>query len=186
MNILQKESYVTKKRIDEVQWTKDKPSLLGRLDMELTERCNNNCIHCCINVPADDRKAKERELSTEEIKKILTEAASLGCMSVRFTGGEPLLRDDFEELYIFTRRLGIKVLLFTNATLITLHFADLFSHIPPLEKIEVSVYGIKKNSYESVTQTAGSFEAAWQGINLLLQYKVPFVVKSALDRKSVV
>jgi len=159
---------------------KNKGPLLSRLDMELTERCNNNCIHCYINLPADDIKAKEQELSTEEIKYILKEAASLGCLKVRFTGGEPLLREDFEELYLFARKLGLKVILFTNATLITSELAEVFVRIPPLERIEISVYGMKKSSYEAVTRVPGSFEAAWQGINLLLKKKVPFVVKSAL------
>jgi len=159
---------------------KGKSPLLSGLDMELTERCNNNCIHCYINLPADDVTAIARELSTIEIKEILKEAASLGCLTVRFTGGEPLLREDFEELYLFTRRLGLKVLLFTNATLITSELAELFARIPPLEKIEITVYGIKRRSYEAATRTPGSFDAAWRGINLLLKKKVPFVVKSAL------
>lgn len=154
--------------------------VLGRLDMELTERCNNNCIHCCINLPADDLQAKKNELSTDEIKRILKEAVSLGCMSVMFTGGEPLLREDFQDLYLFARKQGLRVLLFTNATLITSLLADLFSRIPPLERIEITVYGMKKNSYEAVTRTIGSFETAWRGINLLLEKKVPFVVKGAL------
>lgn len=148
--------------------------------MELTERCSNDCIHCCINLSEEDLAAKNKELSTDGIKRILKEAASLGCMSVRFTGGEPLLRVDFEEVYIFSRRLGLKVLLFTNATLITPHLAGLFSRIPPLEKIEVTVYGMKKNSYEAATRVPGSYEAAWRGINLLLEKKIPFVVKGAL------
>jgi radical SAM protein with 4Fe4S-binding SPASM domain len=57
---------------------------------------------------------------------------------------------------------------------------ELFSKIPPLKKIEVTVYGMKKSSYEAITRVDGSFEAAWQGINLLLDYKIPFVVKGAL------
>lgn len=52
--------------------------------------------------------------------------------------------------------------------------------IPPLEKIEVSIYGMKGNSFEAVTQAKGSFEAAWRGVNLLLEKKIPFVVKGAL------
>ncbi len=177
---MQSESYVFKEDINKaLLWKVAKP-LLGRLDFELTERCNNNCIHCYINLPADDLDAKNKELSTEEIKDILKEAVSLDCMSVRFTGGEPLLREDFEELYVFARRLGLKVLIFTNATLITLHLAELFSRISPLEKIEVSVYGMKKDSYEGVTRTAGSFEVFWRGVNLLLEHKIPFVVKGAL------
>jgi len=112
--------------------------------MELTERCNNNCIHCCINLSENDKAARKNELTTKEIRGILIEAASLGCLTVRFTGGEPLLRDDFEELYIFARKLGLKVMLFTNARLITPHLAELFSRIPPLEKIEITLYGMKK------------------------------------------
>jgi len=176
---MENEPYAIKQNINKVSFGKAHKSILGRLDIELTERCNNNCIHCCINLPADDIDAKNRELSTEEIKNILKDAASLGCISVRFTGGEPLLREDFEELYVFARKSGLRVLIFTNATLITPHLAELFSNIPPLEKIEVSVYGMKKSSYEAVTRVPGSYKAAWNGINLLLKYKVPFVVKNA-------
>jgi radical SAM protein with 4Fe4S-binding SPASM domain len=178
--LMPNESYVTKKTIDKFSLWKDSRPLLGNLDIELTERCNNNCLHCCINLPADNPAAKERELSAEEIKKILTEAVSLGCLSVRFTGGEPLLREDFEELYVFARKLGLKVLLFTNAALITVHLIELFARIPPLEKIEVTIYGMKKSSYEAVSRVSGSYDAAWQGINLLLEHKIPFVVKGAL------
>jgi MoaA/NifB/PqqE/SkfB family radical SAM enzyme len=162
-------------------WKTVKPTL-SDLDIELTERCNNNCVHCCINLQADDPVAKKREIPTEGIKHILKEAASLGCLTVRFTGGEPLLRDDFEELYLCARKLGLKVLLFTNATRITPSLAELLSRIPPLEKIEITVYGMKRTSYETITRAPGSFEAAWLGINLLLEKKVPFVVKSALLR----
>ena len=174
------ESYVTKQRIDKVLLWRDKLPLLSNLVMELTERCNNNCIHCYINLPVDDLDAKKRELSTDQIKGILKEAVSLGCMRVRFTGGEPLLREDFAELYVFSRKLGLKVLIFTNANLITPHLAELFVRIPPLEKIEITVYGMEKSSYEAVTRTPGSFETAWRGINLLLEDRVPFVVKGAL------
>ena len=75
-------------------WEKKAP-LLSYLDLELTERCNFSCLHCYINLPAADRKAKAKELSAERIKAILEEAASLGCLKVRFTGGEPLLRSGF-------------------------------------------------------------------------------------------
>jgi len=91
----------------------EKP-LLGWLDMELTERCNNNCLHCYINLPENDVQAKERELPFEEVKRILKEAASLGCITVRFTGGEPLLREDFKEIYLFSKREDLRVMIFTK------------------------------------------------------------------------
>jgi radical SAM protein with 4Fe4S-binding SPASM domain len=175
-----KDSYTLKVRTDEVSLWKGNTPLLDSLDMELTERCNNNCIHCYINLPADDLNAQQKELSQEEIKKILREAVSLGCLTVGFTGGEPLLRKDFEDLYIFARKLGLRVTIFTNATLITPALTKVFARIPPLQPIEVTVYGMKRSSYEAVTRVSGSFEAAWQGIHLLLEQRVPFVVKGAL------
>ncbi len=175
-----KDSYITRQNWDDAEvWKHSKP-LLRLLDVELTERCNNNCIHCLINIPASDVEAEEMELSCEEIKAVLKEAASLGCLTIRFTGGEPLLRDDFEELYLYARRLGMRVLLFTNATLITPHIAELFSHVPPMKEVEVTVYGMKRGSYEAVTRKSGSFEAAFRGMGLLLENDVPFVVKGAL------
>jgi radical SAM protein with 4Fe4S-binding SPASM domain len=153
---------------------------LGRLDIELTERCDNDCVHCCINLPAGDSAARAREMTTREVEGLLTEAAGLGCLQVRFTGGEPLLRPDLEELYLFARRLGLKVLLFTNARRITPAFADLLARVPPLVSVEVTVYGMHAASYEAVSRVPGSFAQFRRGVDLLLERGVPFVVKAAL------
>ncbi len=153
---------------------------LAYLDIELTERCNNDCAHCCINLPANDRKARSFEMTTGQIKVILDEAADLGCLKVRFTGGEPLLRTDFEELYLHTRRLGIKVLIFTNARMITPGLADLLSRIPPREIIEITVYGMHRESYEEISRAPRSFAQFRRGVELLQERKVPFIVKYAL------
>ena len=119
-------------------------------------------------------------MTTAQVKDILTQAAALGCLRVRFTGGEPLLRPDFEELYLFARRLGMKVLLFTNARLITPRLADLFARIPPRVTIEVTVYGMHAESYDAVARALGAFAQFWRGVNLLLERRVTFIVKQAL------
>ncbi len=160
-------------------WTEKTPPL-NSIDIELTERCTNSCIHCYINLSASDKNALKRELSTEEWKDIIQKIADLGALEIRFTGGEPLLRPDFKELYIFTRKLGIKVLLFTNATLITNEIAELFAQIPPLQDIEITVYGMKKSSYEKVSGVTGSFTKFMNGIKNLKKKKVPFILKGAV------
>jgi len=150
------------------------------LDMELTERCDNDCLHCCINRPANDAAARAAELTTSEVIRILAEAASLGVLSVRFTGGEPLLREDFAEIYLAARRLGLRVLIFTNARRVTPALADLLARVPPRETMEVSVYGMHRRSYEAVSRVAGSFREFRRGIRLLLDRGIPFAVKSAV------
>jgi len=81
---MKSKNYVVKTSFNKTSLWKNSRPLLGRLDMELTERCNNNCIHCCINLSENDKAARKNELTTKEIRGILIEAASLGCLTVRF------------------------------------------------------------------------------------------------------
>ena len=79
-------------------------------DLEVTARCNHDCRHCYINLPAADREARAAELSREEIGSIAGEAVSLGAVLCLITGGEPLLREDFREIYLALKRLGLLVI----------------------------------------------------------------------------
>lgn len=172
--------YTTNLNINQaVLWHNKKPQL-SHLDIELTERCNNACIHCYINLSAQDHTAAMRELSADQWKDIIQQAANMGVLSIRFTGGEPLLRNDFIDIYLFTRRLGIQVILFTNARLITTQLADLFAKVPPRKKIEISSYGMYSSSYDSIARSSGAFVEFRHGVDLLLERGIPFVVKSVL------
>jgi radical SAM protein with 4Fe4S-binding SPASM domain len=172
--------YVENRRYDEAPVWRDCRPLLVSLDMELTERCNNDCIHCYINRNAGDRSAQKAELSLKTIQAILLEAVSQGCLTVRFSGGEPLLREDFDDIYVAARELGLKVILYTNATLITPHRARLFSRIPLLEPIEITVYGMHPNTCRTITRNPMAYEAARRGIDLLTAQGVPFRLKGVL------
>lgn len=171
--------YVTRARSDQAGlWAGGRPRL-EHIDIELTERCNNDCLHCYINRPAGDGEARGREMSGARVGDILAEAASLGCLSVRFTGGEPLLREDFEEIYLAARKLGLKVAVFTNATLVSPRLADLLARVPPLEPVEITLYGMTQESYETMSRAPGSYAAAMAGIELLRERGVPFIAKGA-------
>ncbi|MBU4307238.1 MAG: radical SAM protein [Candidatus Aminicenantes bacterium] len=158
------------------RWTLPRGKL-PTLDIELTERCDNCCIHCCISQPIDDHAVQAQELPSIRIRRLLEEAALLGCLQVRFTGGEPLLREEFRDLYIYARRLGMRVMLFTNARRITRGLADLFTRVPPLVPIEVSVYGMTRSSYEAVTRAPGSHAEFQRGLSELDRQQIPYVVK---------
>ncbi|MCX6559336.1 MAG: radical SAM protein [Candidatus Aminicenantes bacterium] len=153
---------------------------LRQLDLELTERCNFNCLHCTINRPADDTDAEASEMSLEKIVEILRQATALGVLTVRFTGGEPLLRPDFDDIYQAARGLGLRVSLFTNASLITIRKAELFSRVLPLEPVEVSIYGMTEATAAAATQTKGARQAVSRGLKLLEMYGVKFIPKFVL------
>jgi len=107
-------------------------------DLEVTARCNFDCRHCYVNVPADDRDVQQRELSLEEISTIADQAVDLGALWCLVTGGEPLLRRDFNELYLILKRKGLLLSVFTNASLVTKEHVKLFREYPPRD-LEVSV-----------------------------------------------
>ena len=162
-------SYVTRKRLPEIGlWTKlkDKHAAMS-FDLELTARCNLSCRHCYINRPAGDREAKARELAPAEIDRIAGEAVSLGAVWCLVTGGEPLLRRDFFDVYLALRRRGLLVSLYTNATLVEDEHVAFLKRYPPRD-IEVTVYGVTRATYERVTRVPGSFAAFEKGLDRLL------------------
>ena len=180
-----KDRYSTVVRWDKLgPWAKpDGKRRLFTLDIEMTSRCNNDCRHCYINLPAGDRKAKAKELSLEEIADVAEQALSLGTIWSLLTGGEPLLREDFSDIYLQLKKKGLLISVFTNATLVSEEHIRLFKKYPP-KNIEVSVYGVTEETYESVTRRPGSFEAFSRGLALLLENGVRVRLKAMALRSN--
>ncbi len=161
---------------------KAKKSVLS-FDIELTARCNMNCRHCYINLPAGDQEAKKRELTLEEIDRIGGEAVSMGAVWCLVTGGEPLIRKDFFDIYLALRKKGLLLSVYTNATLINEEHIRFFKRYPPRD-MEVTVYGVSEKTYENVTRVLGSFEAFRKGLGLLLESGVDIRLKAMALRSN--
>lgn len=145
--------------------------------LELTARCNNECRHCYINLPAGDADAREKELTIAQIMDIADQAMSLGAIWCNITGGEPLLRQDFADIYLGLKKKGLLVSVMTNATLINSDHVELFRRYPPRD-IEVTVYGVTRETYEAVSRRQGSFNAFMRGLNLLLDAGIKVRLKT--------
>jgi radical SAM protein with 4Fe4S-binding SPASM domain len=156
---------------------------LVSFDLEVTARCNFACRHCYINLPAGDVLAQKMELSLQDIKEIADEAVSLGALWCLITGGEPLLREDFFDIYSYLREKGLLVSVFTNGSLITAHLVKLFKKYPPRD-VEVTVYGITRETYEKVTGKAGAYSAFDRGLSLLLENGVAVQLKAMALRSN--
>jgi radical SAM protein with 4Fe4S-binding SPASM domain len=153
-------------------------------DLEVTARCNNDCRHCYINLPANDAGARERELTVAEIADLADQAIQLGAMWCLLTGGEPLLRSDFADIYLALKRKGLLVSVFTNATLVTEEHARLFKKYPPRD-IEVTIYGATRETYAAVSRKSGSFDRFMRGLNLLFESGVRVRLKAMALKSNV-
>ena len=112
---------------------------------ELTARCNFNCPACYIhqpNVPAQP----ERELSAAQWLQIGKEAADAGTVFLLLTGGEPLLRPDFAEIYTGLKKLGLMISINTNGSLLEGDVAALLERNPPM-RLNVSLYADSEAGY---------------------------------------
>ena len=178
--------YIEKSRLPEFSLWQKMGDRRVPLDfyLEVTARCNNDCRHCNINLPAGDRDAKRDELSLEEILHIADQAVDMGALWCLITGGEPLLRPDFEAIYLGLKRKGLLVSVFTNACLVTEAHIALFKKYPPRD-IEVSVYGVSEESYERVTRKPGSYAAFRRGLDLLLDSGLKVRLKAMALRSNV-
>ncbi len=153
-------------------------------ELELTARCHNNCRHCYVNLKAGDRIAETKELCLAEISRIADEAIALGAVWCLLTGGEPLLREDFSEIYLALKRKGLLVSVFTTAQILTDEHVRLFRQYPPRD-IEITVYGVTRETYERVTRAPGSFAAFSRGLARLLDAGVKVRLKAMALRSNV-
>jgi len=139
---------------------------------EVTYRCNLKCVHCYCK----GSEKLEAELNTKEIKDILDQLYQEGCLEISFTGGEPLIREDFLEIYLYAKRKGFIIDIFTNATLFNKERIAFFQKYPP-RAIEVTLNGITQDIYEAITQVTGSFQKAISNIYELSKRNMPLVLK---------
>ena len=77
--------YARTRKLHEFPLFHHKRPLLAHLDIELTERCNNACIHCYINQPEWHAEVLANEMDKAFAKGVLKQAISLGCLMVRLT-----------------------------------------------------------------------------------------------------
>jgi len=147
--------------------------------IELTERCNLRCVHCFLGDQQSSHRRREQELSTAEWTEILDQIAALGTLRLLITGGDPLLRHDFAEVYRHAKRLGLVVTVFTNGTLVTPEIIELFHDFPPYA-VEISLYGATAATYEAITGVPGSFRRCLDGIERLRELGVDLGLKTVV------
>jgi len=139
------------------------PRLPLQGSIDLTYRCNNNCRHCWLRIPPGAPE-KQDELSFDEIRDIVDQARAMGCREWSISGGEPMLRPDFAEIFDYVTRKATRYSLNTNGTLITPQIAQLMRREG---RKMVAVYGATAEVHDTVTRTPGSFERTMRGFAYL-------------------
>ncbi len=153
--------------------------------LELTYKCNLKCIHCyCRNLHNFRTKDENKELSTKEWKGILDQIRDDGCAFLIFTGGEPLIRSDFLELYLYAKKKGFIISIFTNGAIFSDEIITYLKNFLPYS-IEITLNGITRDTYEKITQVEGSFSNVMINLKKLAANNLPIIIKSNCLKQNV-
>lgn len=141
----------------------------------LTHRCNLRCAHCYARGDSDGGQ----ERTTGFWLGLLDQLADAGCLFLLITGGEPLARPDFAEIYRHARDRGMIVSVFTNGTLVNDAVVALFRDRPP-RVVDITLYGLSEETYQRVTGAKGVFERVWAGVQRLAAAGISLGLKTVL------
>jgi pyrroloquinoline quinone biosynthesis protein E len=144
---------------------------------ELTYRCPLHCAFCSNPV---DYTRHDRELDTSTWKRVLGEARALGAVQLGFSGGEPLLRDDLEELVAHARQLGFYTNLITSGVGLTEARAKALKSAG-LDHIQLSFQDSTRELNDFITSTR-TFELKSKVATIIKAQGYPMVLNCVMHR----
>ncbi len=146
----------------------DKNSIPLSGAFELTSRCPLDCKMCYVHRKENDCEAIKQEKSTEWWLNLAEQAKNAGMFMLLITGGEPLLRCDFEEIYLKIKKMGILVSVNTNGLLIDEQKVKFFTDNPP-QKLNITLYGASSETYRELCGNGEAYEKVIATITVLKQ-----------------
>ncbi|MCW4019504.1 MAG: radical SAM protein [Candidatus Bathyarchaeota archaeon] len=148
-----------------------------RMDMALTFRCQNNCVHCYAGGPHETP-----EMTTAQWKEAIDRLSNIGVFILTFTGGEPTLRDDLTELLRYAEVKGMVTGLITNGR----NLKDK-AYVDALEKagldfVQVTLESHKPEIHDQMTASSGSWKETVTGIRNAVNSQIYVTTNSTLSK----
>jgi cyclic pyranopterin phosphate synthase len=131
--------------------------------VSLTDRCNFDCVYCHNEGLGDTRgpmEPRENEMTTDDVIRFLEVAHEFDVDAVKFTGGEPMLRDDLAEIIRRTPD-GMETSLTTNGTYLPGRAEELVD--AGLDRVNVSQDALDQEAFKQVTKS-GEYQAVIDGV----------------------
>ena len=156
-------------------------NMLRLVAWEVTRSCNLNCVHCRA---AADKGPYPGELSTEKCKEVMDQIAAIGKPIIILTGGEPLLREDIFELASYGDGLGLRMVMATNATLLTPAIAEKMRS-SGIKRVSVSLDRASAINHDAFIKVPGAFEGSLEGIERLKKAGIEFQINTTVTKHNV-
>lgn len=157
---------------------KDDTPALRLVAWETTRNCNLNCVHCRAAATCGPYSG---ELDTRAALKLLDQISEVAKPIIILTGGEPLLREDIFQIAEYGDRLGMRMVMAPNGTLVSQEMADKMKK-SGIQRISVSLDGSNAQSHDRFRGVAGAFEGALQGIENAKAAGIEFQINTTITK----
>ena len=154
--------------------SKNRIPIIG--NFELTRKCPLNCLICY-----NDRKIGVPEMGVEQIFSIIYQLAELGCLYINLTGGDPLVRGDFESIYEYIISKGICPSVESSLVYLPQRLIELFKKRSP-DYFSISLYGVDKEIYQKATQSRADVKRVLQNIRILKETGTNFRLRTPVTK----
>jgi radical SAM protein with 4Fe4S-binding SPASM domain len=151
------------------EYFKDRPKLIS-LQIELTSKCNERCVHCYI-----PHENKITDITPELFFSILEQCKDMGLLSLTLSGGEPMLHKNFCEFLRKCKEYDFSVNILSNLTLLN---NEIITEMKAnrLSSVQVSLYSMNPEIHDEITQLKGSFEKTKNAILKLIENDIPLQI----------
>lgn len=150
------------------------------LTIEITNRCNERCIHCYL---PDELKDKGITMSLEDMKVLVDSFADMGGQTVTLTGGEVFLHRDLSDLLQYIHQRQLRIIIYSN--LIALSDEKLKElECVNVDHIQVSLYGVHPEVHDRITGVKGSCERTLRSIEMIAGTSIPLKIACPVMREN--
>ena len=148
---------------------------------ELTHRCPLRCPYCSNPLELERRSG---ELATNDWKRVLAEATSLGIVHVHFSGGEPTARGDIGELIAHARAVGLYTNLITSGVLMNEGRLDALI-AAGLDHLQLSIQDIDATSADRIAGLNGAHAKKLELARQVKERGIGFTVNAVIHRHNI-
>ncbi|HXH94491.1 MAG TPA: radical SAM protein [Thermoanaerobaculia bacterium] len=152
------------------------------VELEITLKCYRKCVYCCYE--SEPLVNTSGELTTAQWCSTLLRLRDNGVFYVRFTGGDPFVRDDFLEILRFADDLGLIVSVGSDLTILEEEHVTALAECTNLLMVQTTLDGATERSADAL-RGPGNWRKVVRGLRMLAEQGVPVVVGTVLHRGNI-
>lgn len=151
---------------------------LSRVHIDVSSRCNENCVHCYI-----PNNKKCSIMQGEMFYKVLRQCKEMNVLNLTISGGEPMLNPQLKDFLLECKRQNFSVNLLSNLTLLSDELLEIIVNYPLLS-IQTSLYAMNPQVHDSITGHKGSFVKTKSAIEKLHELDIPLQINCPIMKKN--